>query len=132
MSKNSYYCDRVCYYGGMTPLDKEPETGMNGFIAAELRAERSAKQITYDQLSEESGVNRRTLIRLLQAQRSIDVAHMASIASALGLDLVELMERAEGRAEQATGNKFGFSIEDLPAAAGLAPYPEETDWEQPE
>lgn len=104
----------------MTPLDKGPATGFNAYVAAELRAERAAKQITYDKLAELTGINRRTLIRLLKAERAIDTAHLASLCEALGMDIVDLISAAERRAEAETGNVYGLQID---RDATIIPYP---------
>lgn len=70
---------------------------INSAVAAELRAERGALSVTVDRLAETSGVPKRTLIRYLKAERSIDIASLWSIATSLGVDPGEIMRRAELR-----------------------------------
>ena len=71
-------------------------------MAQQLRAERAASGMTVDQLAEKSGVPKRTLMRLLNEQRGIDIAHLASLADAVGLTLAEFVGRATARLSDPT------------------------------
>ncbi|MDK7904840.1 helix-turn-helix domain-containing protein [Winkia sp. UMB0889B] len=114
----------------MSPIDKGPKTGFNSYVAAELRAERSAKKMTYDQLAARSGVNRRTMARLLQAQRGIDTAHLASLCEALDVDVASLIERAETRAKDATGSIYGVAPDSNVIGLSDREAEEQINWDQ--
>lgn len=78
-----------------TPVDP-----LTAAVAAELRAYRAASRLTIDQLAEASGVNARTLKRLLNAQRDIDVRVIDLLSRALEFDPDELMARAQIRVQR--------------------------------
>lgn len=69
--------------------------GLNAAVAATLNGERTAAGLTHDDLAELSGVNKRTLMRLLKAQRDIDVNVMAALAAVFNLTPAELLAKAE-------------------------------------
>lgn len=69
-------------------------------VAAELRAYRAASRLTIDQLAETTGIGSRTLKRLLNAQRDIDVRVIDLLSTALEFDPEELMARARARAQR--------------------------------
>ena len=81
----------------MSPLNKDPSTGMNVALAATLRAERAVKRMTIDNLASQSGIPKRTLIRLLLAERTINVEHLNSLADALQVPIATLIEWAGWR-----------------------------------
>lgn len=83
----------------METSDRNPAGGLNGALAAVLRGERAAKRLSLDQLAASSQVSRRTLIRLLNAERTMGLEQAAAIAAALGLRLPDALERAEERLE---------------------------------
>jgi transcriptional regulator with XRE-family HTH domain len=74
--------------------DKSP---LNRALAAELRAERVAVNITVDQLSDRSGVNLTTLKRVLAGKRDINVTQLGLLSQALGVTAEELFRRAVTR-----------------------------------
>jgi len=80
----------------MTSIAK-PDEGLNAAVAAELRAERAAKDLTAKQLSALAGVPYASLRRYLGAERHIDVATLAELCRALDLDVVALVARAAER-----------------------------------
>jgi DNA-binding helix-turn-helix protein len=81
----------------METSDRNPAGGLNGALAAVLRGERAAQRLSLDRLAASSQVSRRTLIRLLNAERSMGLEQAAAIAGALGLRLPDALERAEER-----------------------------------
>ena len=83
----------------MSPIEKDPSAGFNAAVAVELRAERAARQITIDELAARSDVPKRTLIRLLNAERAVNVEHLHAIAHALGCSARDIMARAQQRAD---------------------------------
>lgn len=83
----------------MSPIAK-PAEGLNAAVAAELRGERAAKELTTKQLSEMAGIPYASLRRYLGAERHIDVATLAELCEALGLDVGELVSRAAERLER--------------------------------
>ncbi len=75
----------------------------NAAVAAELRAERAAKQMTVDALAAASGVPKGTLLRYLNAQRDIPVPALADLASALSIDPAVVLDRASLRVQSENG-----------------------------
>lgn len=81
----------------MSPVEKDPSAGINAAVAAELRAERGAQKVTVDALAQRSGIPKRTLLRLLNAERGIALGPLAAIAEALGVPASLVVSRAEER-----------------------------------
>ena len=71
--------------------------GINGAVAAELRAERAALGLTQEQVSNLSGVPLVTVQRLLAAKRAIDVEQLDKLARALGTTAEQVMVNAVAR-----------------------------------
>jgi transcriptional regulator with XRE-family HTH domain len=80
----------------MTPIEA-PEAGLNAAVAAELRAERAAQNLTVQQLSELADVPYASLRRYLAAERYIDVAVLHALATALKTSSTALIASAEER-----------------------------------
>lgn len=78
-----------------TPVDP-----LTAAVAAELRAYRAASRLTIEQLAEATDISSRTLKRLLNAQRDIDVRVIDLLARALDFDPEELMARARVRVQR--------------------------------
>lgn len=85
----------------MAPLEKDPTAGLNAAVAAAFRAERGALGMTFDELSEKSGVPVRSLMRFLNAQRHMDVAVVDAISEGLGMTPLEVIENAQRRLAKA-------------------------------
>ena len=83
-----------------TFMSKDPSVGINAAVAAELRAERGAQKITVEALAQRSGVPKRTLLRLLNAERGIAMEPLAAIAGALNVPVSLVVSRAEERLER--------------------------------
>lgn len=66
-------------------------------VAATLRAERAAVQMTQQELARRSGLGYQTVMRLEKGERSPNVAQLSALCSVLGLTMAELVERAEQR-----------------------------------
>lgn len=85
----------------MTPPVPGPTSGLNAAVAAQLRAEIAAANLSEKALAELADVNytslRRWLGREKGNERHIDVAVLAAIAKALNLDPAEIIQRAEQR-----------------------------------
>lgn len=81
----------------MTPVEKDPARGLNGAIAAELRAERAAMKITFDDVAERSGLSKRTVLRLFNAERAVTMAYLEAVCEAMGVQMSHITERAEAR-----------------------------------
>lgn len=84
----------------MSLIEKDPSVGINAAVAAELRAERGAQKITVEALAQRSGVPKRTLLRLLNAERGIAVEPLTAIAGALNVPVSLVVSRAEERLER--------------------------------
>lgn len=83
-------------FSAMTPVEP-PESGLNAAVAAELRAERAAQDLTMQELATAAGVPFGSLRRYLAAERNIDVATLAALAAALGTTSADLVSAAEAR-----------------------------------
>lgn len=90
--------------------DKSPA---NLAMAAQIRAELSAKGWTQVQLAEKSGVNFETLKRVLKGTRDINVTQMDQLALAFGLPLPTLIERAVDRIPDFAVSEDSSSMDDL-------------------
>ncbi|QWW20157.1 helix-turn-helix domain-containing protein [Schaalia sp. 19OD2882] len=99
----------------MVSRDGTHGSGLNAALAAEVRAERAAQQLTIADLAASSGIPARTLIRLLKAERAITVNSLADIASGLGLSSGLLLQRAEQRAAR-DGASAPVSLPSAPPA----------------
>lgn len=66
-------------------------------VAATLRAERAAADLSQRQVAEASGLSPQTVMRLERAERSPTVVQLVVLASVFGLSASELMRRAEQR-----------------------------------
>jgi len=64
----------------------DPEDAYNTAIARRLSAEKHDQALTFDALAAKSGVNARTLKRLLHDERPFKMGQFIAIAAALGLD----------------------------------------------
>ena len=82
--------------------DRNPSEGLNAAVAAELRRERAAQQVTIDTLVERTGLSRSTVLNTLNAKRLLGVEAVASIAQALEVSVTTIFARAEGRISAAT------------------------------
>jgi transcriptional regulator with XRE-family HTH domain len=81
----------------MANIDKDPAKGLNAAVAAELRAERVAQEVTFDDLVKRVSLSRNTTWRLLNAERLITIEALVEVAGALGVSVLEIIERAEKR-----------------------------------
>lgn len=64
-------------------------------IARVLSEERLKKGMTLKKLSEESEIPRRTLDRIMQGERDINVSQLYQIATALGTTINDIADKAE-------------------------------------
>nr|DAT23844.1 MAG TPA: helix-turn-helix domain protein [Caudoviricetes sp.] len=68
---------------------------INIMIARVLSEERLKKGMTLKKLSEESEIPRRTLDRVMQGERDINVSQLYQIATALGTTINDIADKAE-------------------------------------
>lgn len=87
----------ICNTGVMVNIAKDPAKGLNAAVAAELRAERVAQEVTFDALTERVSLSKSTLLLLFNARRLISIEALVEIADALGVSVLEIVERAERR-----------------------------------
>lgn len=66
-------------------------------VAAQLRAERAARQMTVQQLAGKSGVTEQSLLRYLNEKRAIPIPALYQICEGLDIPVHELVRRAETR-----------------------------------
>lgn len=69
-------------------------TPLSAAVAAQLRAERAAAQLTFDELAQRSGISRFTIMRLLNEHRTMDMSQFAAMCDGLDLSPVVVMARA--------------------------------------
>lgn len=82
------------------------DSPINRAMAAEIKAERVAQDLTIKDLAKASGVPEGTLNRMTSKDiRDINITQMALIAEALGMTLVELVSRAEARAARISASE---------------------------
>lgn len=85
----------------MSTVEKDPGKGLNAALAATLNGERVASGMTFEELASKTGISKRTLLRQLSTtERHIDISHVAVIAGAFDLSVVEVLARAEERMER--------------------------------
>jgi transcriptional regulator with XRE-family HTH domain len=77
---------------------KETKSAMNRALAAEIRAERGAKQITVRDLADQAQMAVSTLNRVLAGERDINITQMALLAHALDTTPESLVRKAVERA----------------------------------
>lgn len=81
----------------MSPIERDHERGLNGALAAEIRAELAVQDKTTTWLAAEAGMDRLTLRRYLKAERAMNTALVEGLAQALQVDPGALMARAVAR-----------------------------------
>lgn len=64
-------------------------------VAAELRAERSRQQISYDAIVEATGLSKSAVLRYLKGERDIPLPAFFALCDAIGLSPTLIFERAE-------------------------------------
>lgn len=88
----------------MTPPVPGPKEGLNAAVAAQIRAEAAAANLTDKALAAKADVNYASLRRWLGKdsgnERHIDVAVLGSLADALGVPPAEIVQRAQARMQQ--------------------------------
>lgn len=78
-------------------LRKAHAEGLNGAVAAELRAEKAAQNLTNQDLADRSGIPIVSVQRYLVPKRAIDLVVLEQLATAVGKTPGELVEAAERR-----------------------------------
>lgn len=88
----------------MSTVEKDPAKGLNAALAATLNGERVASGMTFDELAAATGISKRTLLRQLSTmERHIDISHVAVMAAAFGVSVVDVLSAAEARMERGQG-----------------------------
>lgn len=82
------------------------------YVGRALDAERVAARLTVDELAERSGVAKRTLYRVLNAERDISIRQLAQLAPVFGLKPSDVFADAERRMIRATLTKEDAAIVD--------------------
>ena len=78
-------------------LRKAHAEGLNGAVAAELRAEKAAQNLTNQDLADRSGIPIVSVQRYLVPKRAIDLVVLEQLAAAVGKTPAEIVEAAERR-----------------------------------
>lgn len=76
------------------------QSGLNGAVAAELRAQRARLGLTQEQVSARSGVPLVTVQRMFAAKRAIDVEVLDKLARAMESSAQAVMTAAVATMEQ--------------------------------
>lgn len=84
--------------------DRDPATGLNAAVAAELRAELAARGWSQKDLASASGVPQVSSQRYLKPSRHIDTGVLEELAEALDLSPEEVMLAAVRRLDRERGN----------------------------
>lgn len=66
-------------------------------LAAQLRAERAAANLTQTEMAKRMGISRGQLIRVEAEERILDTTQLVNAARALGLTVLEFVKRSEER-----------------------------------
>ncbi|MFT4124424.1 MAG: helix-turn-helix transcriptional regulator [Microbacteriaceae bacterium] len=69
-------------------------------VAAELRAERAARKLTFKALVATTGLHETTLVRYFKGERDIPMTMLAKICRGLGVDPSTLLDDAAKRVER--------------------------------
>lgn len=77
--------------------NRRERSGFSDAVAAQVRAERAAQQMTQTALVEASGVPRSTLVRIESGTRVADTTQLYRLTAALGISLSEFFRRVEDR-----------------------------------
>lgn len=102
----------------MTPPLPQPHEGLNAAVAATLRAEKAAQDMTNDDLADNSGIPKGSVQRYLAAKRHIDVVTLEALARALHSTPRLIVQAAEERlAREADFPRPSARVFRLPAAA---------------
>jgi transcriptional regulator with XRE-family HTH domain len=67
-------------------------------IAAEMRAEKSAQKLGYEEIKDASEIPLRTLTRYFKGERSMNAEHFLLLCDALGVTPADIIARARARA----------------------------------
>lgn len=98
----------------MNPPVPGPTEGLNAAVAAELRAEAGAKRLSDKALAEKAGVNYASLRRWLGKdtgnERHIDVAVLSTLADALEISPVEIVDRARKRVDVVWNDEVSLNV----------------------
>lgn len=83
----------------MSPIEKDPGLGLNGMVAAVLRGARASRmtRLTQDELAAKAGIPLVSLRRYLNGHRNIDMAVLAAICDAMGVDPHDVIAEARRR-----------------------------------
>lgn len=78
----------------------EPTDAYNSAIAAIIRARKAELRLTFEALEASSGINLRTLKRLVNDQRPFLMGNFIKLTAALDLDPAEVVQSAASRVEK--------------------------------
>ena len=72
-------------------------TAMSTAIAAQIRAERSARNIAKDDMIARTGIGRSTYFDIERGDKPIDVSQLFLVVQVLGMSIGDFMARADAR-----------------------------------
>lgn len=84
----------------MSPVEKDHARGLNGALAAEIRAEMAVQGVSGHRLAELTGIDRLTLRRYTKGDRALTTSTVEAVALALDLAPGDLMMRAARRRDE--------------------------------
>lgn len=88
--------------------NKRERSDFSDAVAAQVRAERAAADLTQAQVYEPAGLSRSTYIRLESGTHIADTTQLAHICTALGVSIPDFFTRVANRAQAA-------EVDDAPA-----------------
>lgn len=90
-------CPKRVTLVGMVIDNVREQSDFSGAVAAQVRAERAAHEMTQVDLAEASGIARSTLVRIEKGTRVADATQLHRIMTALGVSMTEFFQRVEER-----------------------------------
>lgn len=78
----------------MTPIEPDPQAGLNGAVADELRAMKARRRSSNEQIAERSGIPLVSVNRYMAGKRPINLAVLSELAAALDADPAEIVSGA--------------------------------------
>lgn len=86
-------------------------------LAAEVRAERNALDMTQQNLAESSGLSKSTVVRIENGSRAADINQMTAIAEAFGIVPSVFLARVESRRSRRPTRPASEAAPEEPAIA---------------
>lgn len=83
-------------------FEPNPKRGLNGAVAAALRAEHGRKKVTYEAIATATGLSKTSVERYLNGKRHMDLAVVDGLARALGSTAEDVMREVADQRRRET------------------------------